>query len=399
MKLPELYPQYDFIILGDHPAALWGAQFLLKQGLKVLVLPIAQPQNRNFAPKFVLESFGIPVPVQGPAQIVTEKKRFRVLPTLEELKEEYFFNFGKTLQPGDLLETEIGRGLAYLTRGSETGPVIPEDWQQAFTRVNEMVYLDEPDGWLQRQMLNKLSDEGAHVLPAGRVLRIFVEKKVFVGVQVEDSSSIISAQHVLFGVNWNLITPYLSEASDVKSNPLGWMFELNLQVEPEALPLGLSHYMLYLQNGAPAIEIHHQKKGQFNVQTLLPYNEASLSHREQRRIAQRIFRVLAQLIPDLEYNLKRIQPDLRDPERTEQVELAKLFPYSTLDQIPAHRLRYGAPGLGHKSAFTGMTLAYEEAYPRLGELGAYQAVQFAVQEWAKPLQRNDVLKIQLSPNL
>ena len=394
----ELYSQYDFIVLGEHPAALWGAVGLLEQGLKVLVLPLGLVPERNFAPQFALSALKLdpayyPDRNADPIQILTPQRRFRLFADSQRLSDEHLFVFGKSLDEHVLPSSEVSRGLAFLYRGSETGPLLSEDWKTVFRKVNEVIYFSREPGWLKRQFLQRIQSLGGHVLSDRSLQRIFVEKRAFVGVQVEGSSAMTLGAQVLLGTNWNHAQTFFSEDILMRSVPMGWSFEIQVHLQEDSLPVGMSSYMLFVQDEAPIVEIQHVKKGEFILRTTLPYQERYLDRTEQRKIAQRLFKVLGNFIPDLEYNLKKMDPNLRDPDQAEQVDLPTLYPFRTLEDIPVTRLRYGTPGLGAQSPIQGMWMAYEEAFPRWGEWGAYQAVFQAIQAWSKQTQRPELLRI------
>ena len=388
----ELYSQYDFIILGEHPAALWGALTLLENGLKVLIVPLGQVAEKNFAPDFAVSSLQLDASVfpdrdLDPIQILTPERRFRLFSDADQLSEEHLFVFGKEFT------SSLTRGLAFLHRGSETGPLVSEEWKTIFQKTKSTLYFLQEPGWLKKQFLKKIQQLGGHVLSDDAVHQIFIEKKTFVGVQIEGSSSLILGSQVLVGTQWDLAQSFFSEKTSLKSAPVGFSFEIQVQIEEESLPLGLTSYMIFVQDEAPIVEIHHSKKGHFLLRTTLPFQERFLGRLEQRKIAQRLFKVLGNFIPDLEYNLKRMVPDLRDPERAEQEELPRLYPFQTLSEIPPARLRYAVPGLGAQSPIQNMWFADEEAFPRAGEWGAYQAVAQAIQAWGKHTQKPELLKI------
>jgi hypothetical protein len=394
----QLFSNYDFIIIGDHPAGLWAARLLLEKGLKVLVVPMGTGKARNFAPRFVVESFDLPASdfanrEMDPIQVLTPDRRFRVFSSTAALTEECDFVYRKNLADLNTLDPQLVRGLAYLYRGSETGPVQADDWKTIYLKVNEVLYFQKEEGWLEEQFLNQIKKMGGHVLPEDRLDRVFVEKKAFVGIQVEGSSSMITAERVLVACNWNLVQGLMSETVPLISKPAGWIFEMKLKVSDEAIPVGLTSQMIWVQAGAPVIEMDQVQKGEFVLRTTLPYEDFTLERNEQRKICQRLLKVMGRVIPDLEYNLSRVYPDIRDPERTEQVDLVEMYPFHSLGQIPSSRLVYAMPGLGYQTTVQGMGFAYDEAFPRSGEWGAYQAAQQVIQDWAKATNRLDLQKI------
>ncbi|MBC7396175.1 MAG: hypothetical protein H7333_01935, partial [Bdellovibrionales bacterium] len=99
---------------------------------------------------------------------------------------------------------------------------------------------------------------------------------------------------------------------------------------------------------------------------------------------------------DLQYNLKRVTPDLRDPERAISVELPTIYPFETLDKIPPALLTYGSgAGLGYQTSVQGLFLSSDEVNPREGLWGAYQAVLSALDSWAKREQKPELAQLSL----
>ena len=387
----EYFAEYDFIVVGDHPAALWGAVTLLERGHKVLVLPMGTA-SKNFFPRSMLETLRIdpaliPNRDLDPVQILTNQKRFRLFSTLEALKEEYFFVYGKPLEDLHSLDADFVRGLAFLDRGSETGPVFPDEWKTMINRVNDLIYFPFEPGWIQRQFHHRIRELNGHVATELQLQRVFVERGTFVGVQISGSSSIIRAQQVLIGSNWNRVQNLFSEQTALKSQPVSWAFEMELKIGAESIPQGLGSYMIFSQPNAPLVEFQHDHQGGLTLRTTLPFHEKTLDRVEERKIAQRLFKTASLFIPDLEYNLEKISPDIRDPEKAEKKDLPELYPFRTLKDIPAALLRYAIPGLGYTTPIQGVSIAYEEAFPKMGEWGAYQAVSSAIQDWIKRTQK------------
>ena len=394
----ELYQQYDFIILGEHLAALWGACHLLEKELKVLVIPFNVTPEKNFAPDFALTPLELPASAfasrdEDPIQIITPQKRFRLFSDPQKLSDEYLFVFGKKLEDLTSPESVFLRGLSFLHRGSETGPTVSEDWKTLLKNASSTLYFNQEPGWLRDQFFKKIRQLGGHVMAGERVQRIFIEKKTFTGVQLEGSSSMILGSQVLVGTHWDQVQNLCNETTSVRSAPIAWSFEIQVQVEKEAIPSGLTNCMIFVQDDAPIVEFFALEDGEFVLRTSLPYQEQFLERREQRKIAQRLFKLLGSLIPDLEYNLKRMSPNLRDPEKVESEDLPRIYPFQQLAEIPVSRLKYASPGLGAQSPIQNMWFAYEEAFPRLGEWGAYQAVSQAIQAWGKQAQKPDLAKI------
>jgi hypothetical protein len=383
-----LLSSYDFVILGEHPAALWAAVILLEQGLKVLVAPFHETCLRDWTPQLVVDQLKLsPSEFLEPkeVQVLTPSRRFRVYKDAKEFNDELDFVGGEK-QP------ELLRGLAYLFRGFEGGPVFPEEWSLISSKLREVSYITPKSLSLVQHFFRKIESIGGHILEAGACQQIFIEKKTFVGIQVAGNSTLISAPNAIIGVNETVLNPLLNSSIQLKTNPVGWFFEIKVKVSRESLPVGISSKMIYSEKDSPIVEINQHPEGTFSLRTLLPYQEFTLQREFQRKTAQRLLKLLGEIIPDLEYNLNSVKPDIRDPEKTEKVDLVELYPFRSLSQIPPSLLGYAIPGIGGQTAIQGVYLAYDEVNPRLGEWGAYQAAYLALADWAKRAQKLDFMK-------
>jgi hypothetical protein len=373
----EFSSHYDFVLLGEHPAGLWAALRLLELEKKVLILPLGRDSGLNAAPKAVIRDFGWKDSEwldrgSQPIQIITPNRRFRVEGNPEDLETEYEFQFGQ--KPAGNPSYEILRGLAYFARGSEAGPVFAEDWKLWVQRALDTVYLEKESGFLVKSMLRHLSERGAHISRSEQLKQVFVDKKTLVGVQLEGASKMISTVSGLICSNYDLVKGYLNESLPSLSEPMGWTFEMKFECAPSSLPAGLTRRMAYVESGAPILEIIQQTSGYFQLRTPLPISEESLSRPFQRRLCERMIKVCERIIPDLEYNLRQVVPDLRDPEKTESVDLPRLYPFEDPHRIPLSKVFYGASrSLGHQSAIQNLFIVSEESYPGVGLRGAYQA--------------------------
>ncbi len=373
----EFSSRYDFVVFGEHPAGLWAALRLLELEKKVMVLPLGNESGMNAVPRVVLRDFdwkdvADSARESGPIQILTPERRFRVGSTTADLESEFEFQFGA--KPSGEVSPEILRGLAYLARGAENGPVFSDDFGLWAHRALDTVYIEKERGFLVQKMLGVLRDKGAHIARTGQLKQIFVDKKCLVGVQLEGAAQMISASAGLICSNYDSVKGLINESLPSGSEPIGWNFEMGFECAVSALPEGLSGRMLYIQPGAPILEILQQVRGQFLLRTPLPISPESLERSFQRRLCERMIKVCERIIPDLEYNLRKVVPDLRDPERTESVDLPRIFPFQDPHRIPLGRLFYGSSrSLGHQSPIQNLFIASEESHPRVGLRGAFQA--------------------------
>lgn len=393
MAQPRVHSNYDFVIFGEHPAALWGGVLALEAGFKVLVAPFGATTAKTIIPKFAAEKLGVQVSRQeDPIQILTSDRRFRLGEDMESWSAEHEFCFNQPIDPVMGPRADVMRGFAYLYRGAETGPAVSQSWSEVANRVTQTVFLSDQQPELKKTCFNLITQKGGTILPDASVEQIFVERKRFVGVQLHGKSHVITVEQGIFSAPLPYLQPLLNidgrhEMLKLKSRPLGWHFEIQIQISPDAIPPGLTSRMIYVQKGAPIVDIRHLTRekapGRFRLRVTLPFDESSLKRPEQRRIAQRLVRLMSELIPDFSYNVREVIPEIRDPERTEVEELPKLYPFETLDHIPLSRLIYGVPGIGWKTPVQGLGIASDEADPSLGEWGPYRAIQSIFHNWFK----------------
>jgi len=333
---------------------------------RVLILPLGTHSGSNVLPRSVLADFdwqlsSWPDRDRDPIQILTPGRRFRVVSDDEERKEEFRFHFGRDPFPGARTGGDFIRGLRCLELGRDPGEVPDADPSgvDLLDRVNGTVYHDGESGWVVRKLLSRLQDWGAHVARPGQLRRIF--------------------------------RSMMSEEITLKSRPAGWTFDVRFECAPEVIPPGLGTRMLVIGSGAPVLEILREGRGQFRLRVTLPMQEAFLARDEQRRIAERMLAVCQKLIPDLEYNLRKVVPDVRDPERAETVDLPRLHPFDDLSRIPLDRLIYNESStLPLETGVPNLFVVGEESLPAAGIHGGFEAAKKMFELLAKREQRPDL---------
>ncbi len=397
----ELANDYDFVVLGEHPAGLWAARHFLSLDQKVLILPLGTHSGLNALPRKVAEDFGFSTldfvnRDEDPIQLLIPGHRFKLGSSLDRLREEYHFHFGHDFSDHELPNSELLRGLLYVSKGSEPGPALPEDWKELAEQVLETVYFEKEPGYLTRIMMKKLAELGAHVAKPGQLKQIFLDRKAFVGVQLVGTSKMIAARNAFACSHFGYLKGFMNEAVDLQSKPMGWNFDIRFECSVDALPVGMSTRMIYIEKDAPILEIIQERPGSFRLRTALPLQDHALERGEERRLAERMLKVCERLIPDLEYNLKWVSPDLRDPERVEAVDLPALYPFQDLNRIPLDRLCYGVgSALGFQCPVSGLYVVSDESSPKSGIWGGYNAVLQALDAIAKKDQRPDFLRLSL----
>jgi hypothetical protein len=375
---------FDGVVFGESPAGLWLAKQLLAKGQKILVIATGTSGTQNALPRFAVEDLGLERFVKAnretnPIQILTPTRRVRLFQDDARLKAELEFQFGLPFSLGAAPNTSLLRGLAYWVRGNETAPVLQEEWQSLYARWFDTVYFDEPAGFLSQMLLGELEKSGATIVKPGSLRRIFIDRKAFVGVQLANTSKMISVQRAFLNTNLDFLNRFFNEPMSVRSSPLAWKFEMSFECDPASLPVGITDRMLYVEEGAPVLEIFQEKPGRFRLKTTLPLQDYSLDRGEQRRLAARMLKVCEGIFPDLEYNLRKVSPDLRDPDRAMGIDLPKLYPFQDLKSVPPQLLSYGVGGPTiSPNPLPGVWITNEEVYPREDAMGGFEAAKAAL---------------------
>lgn len=397
----EFFSQYDFVVIGEHPAALWAVRKLLRLDMRVLILPLGHHSGANLLPRNILGDFdwnpaAWPDRDRDPIQILSPGHRFRVTGDDEERKEEFKFHFGKDPAPGVRTGAEFFRGLRCLELGRDPGFAFDPGvaGMDLLNRVNGTVYHDGESGWVVRRLLSRLEEWGAHVARPGQLRRIFLDRKNFVGVQLLGTSRMVAARYGILASQLDHLRSMMSEDLDLRSKPSGWTFDVRFECAPEVIPPGLGTRMLVVETGAPVLEILREGRGLFRLRIVLPMSDKALVRDEQRRLAERMLAVCQKLIPDLEYNLRKVVPDVRDPERAETVDLPRLHPFDDLSRIPLERLVYDeTSGLPLETGVPNLFLIGEESLPADGVHGGFEAAKKMFDLLAKREQRPDLVQV------
>ena len=368
------------MVFGTHPAALWAAGHLLSFEKKVLLIPLADPGNAGIRaiPRGVLDAFHpgesaragmTPVPVQ----ILTSSRRFKIGDSPEAMARERVFQFGSSRKPGD--DPELMRGLRHVSGVCAPGFRTAWSWEESVRTVLSLVQLDPSRADPARMMVEALVERGAHLAKPGQLRRIFVDQNTFVGVQLGDRSKMISALAGFNGARSETLAPLMSEGGGAPPAAAGWWFEMRFECEASAVPAGVTRRMIHVEGEAPVLEFHREGEGVFVMRTVLPLDEASLDRGFQRRLCERMMKVASRIIPDLEYNVRKMVPDLRDVERAERFELPSLFPYRSPGDIPAARKLAGKPSEGGvRQGLVNLHSINDEVLPEQGVPGPYRSV-------------------------
>ena len=375
--------EYDGVVLGENPTGLWAAKQMITRGFKMLVICTGTSGLNHFLPKPVADDFKIKsartVRDLQPLQILTPAYRFRAFQNEEQFKQEFEFQFGKPLIFSERPDPSFLRGLAYWVRGAESGPVFAEEFSVLYSKFFETIYYDEEPGFVTQSLLQELEDLGAHIIRPGNLQRIFVDRKNFVGVQLANNTKMISVKQAFINTHLDFLNSFFSEPMQYVSQPLGWTYQIQFECAVDALPVGLTDRMIYVEENAPILEIFQERPGFFRLKTTLSFQDHTLDRTEQRRLATRMLKVCEGIIPDLEYNLKKITPDLRDPERAISVDLPAMYPFQDLRRVPSHLLTFASGGgAAPASPAQGMWVTHEEAIPKETLWGGFEAAKSAL---------------------
>ena len=221
----------DCIIIGESPGGLWGAKQLLDKGQKVWILPTGTTSVVQALPQKIVEEFESPARYRvdrelNPLQVLTQTRRFRVFPEPASFAAEYRFNYGRDFSEVIPPEVDLLRGLAFWQKGSEAGPVFPDEWPLIQSRLRDTIHFDRVPGFVEQWMLSYLEKKGATIASPHRLKQVFVDKNRVVGVQLSDTSKMIPAKSVWINTHFDFVNRFLNEPLTIKSRPMAWIFEV-----------------------------------------------------------------------------------------------------------------------------------------------------------------------------
>ncbi len=240
----------------------------------------------------------------------------------------------------------------------------------------------------RNQLKSLAKKHGATIVSGEQLQRIFIEDRVFVGVQLKGNARVIQGRSALYSGRRSQLN-HLVHRSQIPSSgfrqkaPHGWRFTLALTVNEEAIPPGLNRRSIWKEKGAPALEIEMASPSDYGMgvtgrklifaRTVLPYHPDSLKIETQRRVASQMFQQLSELLPFLEFHVVDIFPDFRKSYKRGDDEFSLYYGFVSPEFIPENLCVYEGRGEG---VFTGIQRLYGaagESFPCWGNLGPYLA--------------------------
>ncbi len=219
---------------------------------------------------------------------------------------------------------------------------------------------------------------GARVESEVDCRRIFVDRTGFLGVQMAHSGTVISGHGCLLGASLDHARSHLSESGEAwnkklkaSPKPEGWRMTLALTVNAEAIPPGMTSRNFWKEPGAPVLEIETANPADYGVmnpgaklvflRTVMPFSDESLDPRYQRLMAGRMFRKLTEIMPFVEFHVKRVYPDFH--VESSLADFSEAYGFKSLDEIPESLRVISKNGVSSRSGVEGLFLATGEAYP------------------------------------
>lgn len=216
--------------------------------------------------------------------------------------------------------------------------------------------------------------------------RLFIEKGKLIGVQVKSRGRMVGVGGGILGCSLDHARKivYLSGKKVLKKliqtpTPKGWRLTLALTVNSEAIPHGMSPRAIWKQKDAPSVEIEVTEPKEYDVKktnekivfirTEVPFTKETLTLDYQKKITARLYQLLTQIFPFLEYHVVNIFPDFKkDPEVLEK-EFYEAYPFKKLEDISDNLRVSSGKGVGSFSGIEGLYLASNESFPQLGSFG------------------------------
>lgn len=299
--------------------------------------------------------------------------------------------------------TEVIQGLHAAVTGTGAVDVTQKENQ---TRLLHLLALARVAGAFKggvtgyrRFLIEFAKRQGARVIENVDFRRLFVENGRVIGVQTMTGGRMIGLGAGVLGCSLARARSGLSLSGRnwfhrIKKSPqiIGWKFTIALTVHAEAVPPGMGARAIWMEEGAPPLEIEVADPDDYLlgqmphrlifVRTVLPFDQKSLDVEYQRLIASRMFRQLSEVFPFLEYHVTKVFPDFRsghDPEH----EFSEAYGFVSPDMIPENLWVLERNGVGHRSGIDSLYVASGESYPGLGSLGSSVAGFMAVSDFVK----------------
>lgn len=239
-----------------------------------------------------------------------------------------------------------------------------------------------------RELLLRIAKRlGANIPEGVECRRVFVEAGRIVGVQASQGGNMIAATGAASGCSLEQLRRVVAvgrrslfKRLKTSLQPTGWVFTVALTVHEEAIPPGLAYRTVWKERAAPALEIEVVSPTDYGLteresrfvfaRTVLPFSAETLAPGYQRLVAARMFRQLTELLPFLEFHVKRAFPDFRpEPGAAADSEFTEAYPFRALSEIPENLRGYAGEGVGSRSGIEGLFLMSGESFPRYGSLG------------------------------
>lgn len=233
-------------------------------------------------------------------------------------------------------------------------------------------------------LLNLAKRHGVHVAAETDCRRIFVDQGRFAGVQITGRGNMISTRGGILGCSFEKAYSRVIHTGGnwlhrrkKSPTPIGWRFTLSLVIQPDVIMPKMLPRAIWQEKDSPILEIEMTNPSDYgahdpdyqilHLRTLMPFSLESLQADYQKTVAGRMVRQAMEVIPFLETLILQIYPDFRG--RMEGNEMAEIYGFPTLQDIPDNLLIFTGVGFGSNTGIEGLFIASEESYPSLGSLG------------------------------
>lgn len=252
---------------------------------------------------------------------------------------------------------------------------------------------------LCRKLGDVVTAAGGNVKRNSKVESLITNSGKITGVLLSSFEGVIRAETVVISSRLRRLYQTLPEnmrdttvsrglARIVAAN---WRFTIGLKIKRQVIPIGATDTMAYVGSFQYPLEEENHLRIQIVpegvypdlddgstatllVTALVPYRASSMDYSYLRRLAGKMVRTTAELMPFLEENIVSVYPDFRQSED----ELREAYPFRGVDWVPENLMQYYVRG--HKSVqdfwgpswttpHRGLYFAGRAIWPALGIYG------------------------------
>lgn len=276
-------------------------------------------------------------------------------------------------------------GVHFALVDAESGSIQEREFVRVLSSCREQLFHEAGRSAISEGLLELARELGVEVIEDSEVERIDVEggraRRVHLRGRKPCDAHHVLAQRSLAELRKVCKMPISFRRLKESREPRGWRFCAGLTLHPDFMPAMLGHRMIWKEPHAPVVSLEVMKSGEVALSTVLPFQEETLSPDYQALMMSRMFRLVTEVFPFMEYYLVRMFPDFREGNLPD--EMKEVYAFDRLEAIPGELLYYPHPGVkatadGYRSGIKNLYVCSPESYPNLGQYGTMLAAFEAV---------------------